>query len=256
MKFKYLNRIILSLLLLGSFLSVYNIVSPWLVLGFILGYGTFLVIVSTNIRLNFFVYGLHHNPYEEDDRIALNFDDGPVDNTLKILKVLDKYHVKTSFFCIGKNIEENPEIFRLILEKGHFIGNHTYTHTRALGFLSTRRLVEEIKKCDEICKETGGVMPLTFRPPYGIINHRTKLALKTTGHIVIGCSLRSFDAIINSEEIVMKRIISKIKPGDVILLHDTNEKTVEILEQLLIFMRSNNYRPVRIDTLFKIDAYS
>lgn len=256
MKFKYLNRIILSLLLLGAFLSVYNIISHWLVLGFILGYGTFLLIVSTNIRLNFFVYGLHNNPFEEDDRIAITFDDGPAENTLKILEVLDKYHVKASFFCIGKNIEKHPEIFKLILEKGHFIGNHTYSHTRAMGFLSARRLVEEISKCDEVCREIGGITPITFRPPFGIINPKTKRALEVTGHRVIGWNIRSYDAIINSEAMILKHILGNIKPGDVILLHDTNEQTVEILEQLLLFLRSNNYRPVRVDTLFKIDAYS
>jgi len=255
-KFKTLNRIILSLLLIGAFLSVYNLISPWLVLGFIIGYGTFLLIVSTNIRLNFFVYALHFNPYEEDDRIALTFDDGPVENTLRILEILDKYHVKASFFCIGKNIEKHPEVFKLILEKGHFVGNHTYTHTRTMGFLSTAKLIEEIKKCDEICLETGGVKPLTFRPPFGIINPQTKKALEITGHRVIGWNVRSYDAIINSEKLILNRILSKIKPGDVILMHDTNEDTVEILEQLLLFLRSNNYRPVRVDTLFKIDAYS
>ncbi len=256
MKFKYLNRIILSLLLLGAFLSVYNIISPWIVLGFILGYGSFLLIVSTNIRLNFFVYGLHNNPLEEDDRVALTFDDGPDENTLKILDVLDKYHVKASFFCIGKNIEKHPEIFKLILEKGHFIGNHTYSHTRAMGFLSAEKLVEEIRRCDEVCRKTGGITPNTFRPPFGIINPQTKRALKTTGHMVIGWNVRSYDAIIKSENVVLKRILGKVKPGDVILLHDTNEQTVEILEQLLLFLRSNNLRPVRVDTLFKIDAYS
>jgi len=255
-KFKQLNRIILSLLLTGAFLSLFNIISPWLVTGFILGYGSFLLIVSTNIRLNFFVYGLHFNPFEEDDRVALTFDDGPVENTLKILELLDKYHVEASFFCIGKNIEEHPEIFKLILDKGHFVGNHTYSHTRAMGFLSTSRLVEEIKKCDEVCQKTGGITPKTFRPPFGIINPKTKRALETTGHRVIGWNLRSYDAIINSENLVLNRILGKIKPGDVILMHDTNEQTVEILEQLLIFLRSNNYRPVRVDTLFKIDAYS
>ncbi len=256
MKFKYLNRIILSLLLAGAFLSVYNLISPWLVLGFILGYITFLLIVSTNIRLNFFVYGLHNNPYEEDDRVALTFDDGPVENTLKILEILDKYHVKASFFCIGKNIKKHPEIFKLILEKGHFIGNHTYSHTRAMGFLSANRLIEEISKCDEICLEIGGVTPNTFRPPFGIINPQTRKALKTTGHKVIGWNIRSYDAIINSEAVVLKHVLGKVTPGDVILMHDTNEQTIEILEQLLLFLRSNGFRPVRVDTLFKIDAYS
>lgn len=256
MNFKTLNRIILSLLLIGAFFSAFSYISPWLIIGFVLGYLTFILIISTNVQLDFFVKAFHNNPWEEDDRIALTFDDGPVENTLKILEVLDKYKVKASFFCIGKNIEQNPEIFKQLLEKGHFVGNHTYSHTRKMGFLSTEKMVEEIRKCDEISQKTGGVNPNTFRPPFGIINPNTKKALEITGHKVIGWNVRSYDAIINSENMILKRIIRKIKPGDVILLHDTNELTVEILEQLLIFLRSNNYRPVRVDTLFKIDAYN
>ena len=140
MKFKTLNRIILSLLLVGAFFSAFNYVSPWLIIGFVFGYLSFVLIVSTNVQLDFFVKAFHHNPFEEDGRIALTFDDGPVENTLKILEVLDKYQVKASFFCIGKNIEKNPEIFKLILEKGHFIGNHTWSHTRKMGFISTDKM--------------------------------------------------------------------------------------------------------------------
>lgn len=256
MNFKTLNRIILSLLLIGAFFSAFNYISPWFIIGFVLGYLTFILIISTNVQLDFFLKAFHNNPLEEDDRIALTFDDGPVENTLKILEVLDKYHVKGSFFCIGKNIEKHPEIFKQLLDKGHFVGNHTFTHTMKMGFLSTEKMVEEISKCDEICQNIGGVTPKTFRPPFGIINPKTKRALEITGHIVIGWNVRSYDAIINSENIVLRRIIKRIRPGDVILLHDTNELTVEILEQLLIFLRSNNYRPVRVDTLFKIDAYN
>lgn len=256
MSFKTLNRIILSLLLIGALLSAFYLVSGWLIIGFILGYITFILIISTNVQLNFFVRAFHNNPFEEDGRIALTFDDGPVENTLKIIDVLDKYQVKASFFCIGKNIEENPDIFKLLLEKGHFVGNHTYSHTRKMGFLSTQQLVEEIEKCDKVCLETGGVVPSTFRPPFGIINPKTQRALQITGHKVMGWNIRSYDAILCSEKWILKRILNKIKPGDVILLHDTQEVTIEILEQLLLFLQSNNYRPVRVDNLFDIDAYS
>lgn len=256
MKFKLLNRIVLSLLLIGAFLSAFNWLSAWLIIGCFLGYLVFLLIVSTNIRFNFFVNAHHNNAYEFDRRVALTFDDGPVENTLKVLEVLDKYEVKGSFFCIGKHIEEHPEIFKYLLERGHFVGNHTYSHTRKMGFLSSGQLIEEIRKCDEVCKTIGGITPKTFRPPFGIINPKTKSALKITEHTVIGWNIRSYDAILNSEKMILKRIMRKIKPGDVILLHDTNDSTVEILEQLLLFLRSNNYSPVRVDTLFKLDAYS
>ncbi|UJH91642.1 polysaccharide deacetylase family protein [Antarcticibacterium sp. 1MA-6-2] len=256
MSFKTLNKIVLAILLIAAMLSALQLIPGLLIIGFILGYVSFLLFVSTNIQLNFFVQAYNNNPYEEEDRIALTFDDGPVENTLKILEVLDKYKVKASFFCIGNNIEEHPEIFNLILKKGHFVGNHTYTHTRKMGFLSVETLVEEIRRCDQVMKETGGITPTTFRPPFGIINPRTQKALDITGHKVIGWNLRSYDAIIESEEIVVRRVLNRIKPGDVILFHDSKERTVEILEQLLIFLKANNFDPVRVDDLFQIDAYN
>lgn len=221
-----------------------------------MGYLTFILFVSSNIRLNFFVKAYHNNRFETDRNVAITFDDGPVENTLRILEILDKYEAKASFFCIGRNIEKHPEIFKLIIEKGHFVGNHTYSHTQKMGFLSTQSLIEEIERCDEVCKRLGGITPLTFRPPFGIINPKTQRALEKTGHKVIGWNVRSYDAILSSKTLILKRILRKVKAGDVILLHDNQEHSIEILEQLLLFLQNNNYSPVRVDNLFKIDAYS
>lgn len=243
-------------LFVGALLSAFQLFSGWLIIGFILGYLTFILFVSSNIQLNFFLKAYHNNRFETNGRVALTFDDGPVANTLKILEVLDKYNVKASFFCIGENIEKNPEIFKMILQQGHFVGNHTYSHTRKMGFLSTGKILEEIEKCDEVCRRVGGVKPFTFRPPFGIINPKIQRALEKTGHTVIGWNIRSYDAIIKSEKIILKRIIKKVKAGDVILLHDTQENSSEILEQLLLFLQNNNYHPVRVDNLFRLDAYS
>ena len=255
MNYKLINTTVVFLFILGVLLIFYNIVSFWLVLGFAVGYMLFLLIVSTNVQFNFFVNAFNNNRFVSEKKIAITFDDGPVENTLRILEVLDKYQVKASFFCIGKNIEENPDIFKKILEKGHFVGNHTYSHTRKMGFLSSAKILEEIRKCDEIAEKTGGVRLRTFRPPFGIINPKTKRALEISGHRVIGWNVRSYDAILSSKQYILKRILKKVRAGDVILLHDNNPMTVEILEQLLLFLQHNDYSPVRVDTLFQIDAY-
>ncbi len=255
MNYKLINNIVVFLFFLGVLLVSFNIAFFWLILGFGAGYLLFLLIVSTNVQFNFFVEAFNKNRFVSDKKIAITFDDGPVENTLKILGILDKYQVKASFFCIGKNIEENPDIFKKILEKGHFVGNHTYSHTQKMGFLSSSKILEEIRKCDEIAEETGGVKLRTFRPPFGIINPKTKRALEISGHKVIGWNVRSYDAILSSNKYILKRIIKKIRLGDVILLHDNNPATVEILEQLLLFLQDNDYSPVRVDDLFQIDAY-
>jgi len=198
----------------------------------------------------------HNNPSLKNKEIALTFDDGPVDNTLEILALLKKFNMKASFFCIGKNIEQNPEIFRKIIEEGHMVGNHTFSHTRKIGFLRTHQIIEEIIKCNNIAFNIGGISLNTFRPPFGIINPKVKRALERTGHQVIGWNVRSYDAVLSSKNFILKRIIKNIKPGDVILLHDNNLLTVEILEQLLLFLQTNNYRSIRVDNLFQLNAYS
>ncbi|WP_245545643.1 polysaccharide deacetylase family protein [Gillisia limnaea] len=250
-----INTIVVFLFFLGVLLVSFNIVSFLLVLGFAIGYVLFLLLVATNVQWNFFVNAFNNNRFISDKKIAITFDDGPVENTLRILEVLDKYQVKASFFCIGKNIEKNPDIFKKILEKGHFVGNHTYSHTRKMGFLSSSKILEEIRRCDDIAEKTGGVKLRTFRPPFGIINPKTKRALEISGHKVIGWNVRSYDAILSSKRYILKRILKKLQLGDVILLHDNNPASVEILEQLLLFLQDNDYSPVRVDNLFQIDAY-
>ncbi|HZJ35838.1 MAG TPA: polysaccharide deacetylase family protein [Gillisia sp.] len=256
MNFKLLNRIVVGFLITGGILAMFGLISFWSIAGGILGYLVFLLIVSTNVQFNFFVNSFNRNPEVSGKKVAITFDDGPVENTLKILEILDKYNVKASFFCIGKNIEENPEIFKAILQKGHFVGNHSYSHTRKMGFLSTAKIVEEIRKCDEIALRVGGVKLESFRPPFGVINPRTKKALEITGHKVIGWNVRSYDAILNSKRYILNRILKKIKPGDVILLHDSKPQTADILEQLLLFLQTNQYTTLRVDNLFQIDAYN
>ncbi len=254
MNFKLLNRIVIGLLLTGGILVLFGLISIWLITGGILGYLAFLLIVSTNVQFNYFVNAFNRNPEVSGKKVALTFDDGPVENTVQILGILDKYNVKASFFCVGKNIEKNPEIFKSILQKGHFVGNHSYSHTRKMGFLSTAKIVEEIQKCDEVAMKIGGVHLNSFRPPFGVINPKTKKALEITGHKVIGWNVRSYDAVLNSKRYILNRILKKIKHGDVILLHDSNIQTVDILEQLLLFLQTNHYTILRVDNLFQIDA--
>ncbi len=212
--------------------------------------------ISTNVQWNFFVKAYNTNPSITRKEIALTFDDGPVASTLEILDLLKKFDMKASFFCIGKNIQENPEIFQKIIEDGHMVGNHTFSHTRKMGFLSTHKIIEEINTCNKTAFEIGGVVLKTYRPPFGIINPKVKRALENTGHQVIGWNVRSYDAVLNSKRFILKRIIKNIKPGDIVLLHDNNYQTIEILEQLLLFLQTNNYVSVRVDNLFQIDAYS
>ncbi|WP_378175370.1 polysaccharide deacetylase family protein [Aquimarina sp. SS2-1] len=208
-----------------------------------------------NIRSGYFLKSLSRNPHVSGKRIAITFDDGPDQNTLEILKVLDKYKVKGTFFCIGKQVEKHPEILKKIIEAKHIVGNHTFSHDKLIDLYSTDKFTQEITEADKIIKKVSGQKPLLFRPPYGITNPKIARAVKNTGHIVIGWNKRSFDTTIPSEKMILKRVTKNLKNGDVILLHDTKTITVTVLEQLLLFLQKNNFTTVTVDELFSIQAY-
>lgn len=256
MAYKLINGFAILLIVAGITCYIFWEWPAWPIFLVILAYILLMLALSTNIRLNFFVDAYNNNPQYPGKVVALSFDDGPVENTLKILDVLDKYQAKAAFFCIGKNIERKPEVFKEIIDRGHMVGNHTYSHTRKMGFINHEQFYSEIQKCNAIAEEVSGLKMNIFRPPFGIINPKTKSALKRTGHTVMGWSIRPYDAILNSPEYILKRITRKVQSGDLILLHDNKPQSVEILEQLLLFLRSNNFSTVRPDKLFNLDAYS
>lgn len=228
----------------------------WPVILICLVYIILMLVLSTNVQYNFFVKAHNNNPEYPENAVSLSFDDGPVENTLKILDILDKHNTKAAFFCIGRNIQKHPDIFREIINRGHIVGNHTYSHTRKMGVLGSKTILKEINSCNEIAERTGGVKMNFFRPPFGIINPKTQRALKETGHQVIGWNVRPYDAITRSPEKILDRITRDLNRGDLILLHDNMPKTGPILEQLLVILEQRNFSTVRPDKLFDIHAYN
>ncbi|WP_035716203.1 polysaccharide deacetylase family protein [Christiangramia echinicola] len=228
----------------------------WPVLVIAVLYMLLILVLSTNVQFNFFLKAYNRNPDFPDNSVALSFDDGPVEGTLEILEILDRYDTKAAFFCIGRNIQEYPEIFKEIIKRGHIVGNHTYSHTRKIGFLPSTVIVKEIEKCNKIAKEIGGVEMNLFRPPFGIINPKTQRAVKKTGHQVIGWNVRPYDAVTKSPEKIIHRITKDLNRGDLILLHDNMPNTAPILEQLLVILEQRKFSTVRPDKLFNIHAYN
>ena len=183
--------------------------------------------------------------------VAITFDDGPHPVTMTILDVLKQHNAKAAFFCIGKNIEEYPEIMRRIVAEGHTIGNHSYSHTRTFDFYRKNRVVDELKKTDALLEQFSGKRNIYFRPPYGVTNPSIRRAVAETKHKVIGWNIRSLDTLIKDRETLLMRIKSMITPGGIVLLHDTSEHTAEALEELLKFLADNKYRVVPLEELLQ-----
>mgnify|MGYP003950302965 CR=1 FL=1 len=254
--FKNLN--ILCLIILFSFFVVNHFIdipmTMFIVL--IIVWFTLTSIGSFNIGWNYHLKALNKNISIKKRHVAITFDDGPNNiYTPQVLKLLKSYKAKASFFCIGKNIEMYPSVLKDIANQGHTIGNHTYTHSYSMGFFRKEKVIHEINKTKKLVEKILGKKMKLFRPPFGITNPSIAKAIQQEKKQVIGWNIRSLDTIINDENKILNRIKSKISPGSVILLHDTCEKSINVLKQLLLFLYENNYQSVTVDTLFNIDAY-
>ncbi|WP_316636036.1 polysaccharide deacetylase family protein [uncultured Flavobacterium sp.] len=210
---------------------------------------------SSRISSNYHVKAFCNNPLETEKKIALTFDDGPSVFTLDVLKLLKKYNAKATFFCIGKNIESHPEIVKQIIAEGHLVGNHSYSHSPFFDFYNAKKITEELQKTDILLEKFTSKKINFFRPPYGVTTPSIRRALQLTGHKVIGWSIRSLDGGTKNQNLIFNRIIKRVSPGGIVLLHDTGSHSVLVLEQFLQFLQQNNYEVISVEELLNLKAY-
>ncbi|WP_454945555.1 polysaccharide deacetylase family protein [Capnocytophaga granulosa] len=196
-----------------------------------------------DIRLGYFVPTLCRLKNKQKRQVVLTFDDGPTELTPLFLDLLNRYEVKAIFFCIGRQIAQYPQIVQRIKDEGHLIGNHTYSHIPQNCFASTAVMAQEIQQTDALLAQLGIVTPY-FRPPYGVTNPHIAKAAKRMGKIVVGWDIRSLDTVIKDETRLWSRVVSKLTQGNIILMHDTSERTLHVLEQLLKYLKANDYQVV------------
>lgn len=189
--------------------------------------------------------------------IALSFDDGPaISYTPEILAILDAEDVKAAFFCIGNRIAGNESIVRQLHTKGHVIGNHSYSHHFWFDLFSSRKMLEDLKMTDSVLNKVVGLQPRLFRPPYGVINPNLKKAIIAGKYTTIGWSVRSLDTVINDEQKLLRKIRDAIKPGAIILFHDTSRTTLAILPRFIREVREKGYTIVRLDKMLNLQSYA
>lgn len=196
-----------------------------------------------DIRLGYFVPTLCRLKNKQKRQVVLTFDDGPTELTPLFLDLLNRYEAKAIFFCIGRQIAQYPQIVQRIKDEGHQIGNHTYSHIPQNCFASTAAMIQEIQQTDALLAQLGIETPY-FRPPYGVTNPHIARAVRRTDKRVIGWDIRSLDTVIKDETRLWSRVISKLSQGNIILMHDTSERTLHVLEQLLEYLKANDYQVV------------
>ena len=152
--------------------------------------------------------------------VSLTFDDGPDRVTTPlILDILQSYRVPATFFVTGKNVRSHPDLIARILAQGHTIGNHTYSHDPLIMLKSSRQLKGEIVNTQKILG-SHGIRALVFRPPVGITSPKLGPVLSELGMRSVNFSCRAMDKGNRRVSGMASKILDRVRPGDIILLHD------------------------------------
>ena len=191
------------------------------------------------------------------DAVALTFDDGPNEPfTGRILDILKAYQAKATFFLVGENVLQFPEAVRREVADGMEIGNHSYNHGTLIAE-SNSSLLWQITQTQETIEKVAGVTPSWFRPPRGFRDPRLSVYTKRNDLAIAEWSNMPRDWTCPGTEVIVKRTLEKLKPGDIILLHDgktvyvggDRSQTVEALPLILEGIRARGLRCVTLSEL-------
>lgn len=220
-----------------------------------IAYCALLVYGSARIGSNFYVEAVC-SAATASKEVALTFDDGPDGRTTEeVLRILGEYGAPAAFFLIGRNIAGHRNLVRKIDALGHIIGGHSYSHGACFDLRSASAMSAEFAATDELVYELIGRSINLFRPPYGVTNPALRKAAAAREYTCIGWSIRSLDTSIRDAKDVLARITARIRPGSVILLHDTSANAPEILAGLLAYLRQEHYTVRRLDDMLGVRAY-
>ena len=153
--------------------------------------------------------------------VWLTIDDGPSDETLAILDLLDAHDAKASFFMVGERAQARPELVREVLRRGHGLGNHSHSHPQARFWaLGPGQLASEIGGCQQVLTDIAGSAPRWYRSVVGMTNPFVAAALKRHGLTRVGWSARGYDGVGCTPEQVLERLAPDLQPGAIVLLHE------------------------------------
>ena len=169
------------------------------------------------------------------------------------MDVLDKYGIKATFFVIGINVRNYPGIIEEELNRGHEIGNHTYTHPHAAR-LDREALQDQILDCEQQVYEQTGRSVRLFRPPEGAMNAQMRQMVRDLGYTNVLWSLDTRDWAHTPPEDIAQNILQNAKNGDIILMHDyigANSPTVQALELFIPQLIEQGFTFVTVGELMK-----
>lgn len=206
--------------------------------------------IGMNLNYENVTPNIFHRSNESLKKVAITFDDwASEDQLIKVLDVLDKYKIKSTFFLIGKGVEKSPNLAKLIVEKGHEVANHSYSHLDVTK-MSPEELQQDIIKAHEIITEAIQQEPLPyFRPAKGIINKEAAKIIHATGiQTVVTYDVASSDWNPSYTALdTYNQVMERTRPGSVIGMHILdNSNTVEALPLIIEKLQSEGYTFVKM----------
>lgn len=182
------------------------------------------------------------NKTKKDRRLYLTFDDGPHPQvTPELLSLLKEHDVKATFFIIGKHAKQNPDLLISIINAGHKIANHTYTHP-SFEKVSLQKKMSEIIKTNNLIEEFTGQKCAMFRAPRGNWSFKLLIKLARLKITAIHWSRDSMDYLKEPPEKIIERFYKNpVEPGDILLFHDDNEICINSLKILIPHWKSEGY---------------
>lgn len=231
-----------------------SVIAILCILVIVLSIIVFMVWASASIRSGVYVRAFCR---EKTDRkvVYLTFDDGPhPPETERVLDVLREHGARATFFLIGSKVSGNEAVLRRMLEEGHALGLHTYSHAGTFPLLSFDKMLADVNEGKRAVESVAGKKISLFRPPFGVTNPTIAKVIRTLGLQTVGWDVRSFDTMFckSSEHSckqsgydwyvpVVERIMKQVRPGSVILLHDRLDGASSLLALLLDSLAASGY---------------
>jgi peptidoglycan/xylan/chitin deacetylase (PgdA/CDA1 family) len=200
-----------------------------------------------------------HGPRDRN-RVALSFDDGPdPEVTPLVLDALARYDTRATFFTIGRAVAANPGLAKAIVAAGHELGNHSWAHSRYQNFFAVDKQEREIERgVAAIAAVTGRRNAPLYRPPLGMKSPPMARAAWRKKLTLVAWSLHSHDSRVSDPERIATRVLAKIRPGDIVLLHDGHDlpgrhrpATARALPRILAGLREKGLQGVTVSQLLR-----
>ena len=226
------------------------LIAALIVITLLLGFGVTRLASSRSTQL---AGKLVQRVVTEERVVALTFDDGPTAADIDaVLGALAERNVSATFYLNGKDIDASPEALRRIVDAGHEIGNHTWSHRRMV-FVSPGTVAEEVESTDAAIRASGYTGPITFRPPYGqkLLTLPLYLAEHDRLTVTWDVSAEDWSGEVQTSADIVERTVTNTRPGSIILLHPWFGRTVvqESIGPIIDQLQNEGYRFVTVSEL-------